>query len=56
MAHFNDGKEVQVGDAVRLDGRDGTVSRIPSAESGNAAPVAVEVTVAAHLLEPVRGA
>jgi hypothetical protein len=52
MATYNDGREVQVGDAVRLDGRSGTVTRT-SEQTGNEAEVEVTVTVPARTLEPV---
>ena len=53
MPHFNNGKEVKVGDAVRLDGRTGVVSRVSSSAAGNEQPVVVEIQVRAVELERI---
>ncbi len=53
MATYNNGKEVRVGDPVKLDGRVGTVTRVPSGPQGNESPVVAEFTVQARALEPV---
>jgi len=55
MATYNTGREAKVGDAVRLDGRTGTVTAADTT-SGNEAWVELVIRVAARTVTPVGAA
>ncbi len=53
MAHYSSGREIRVGDVVRLpDGHQGIITRTVDT-AGNEQPVTVEVSVTARLVEPL---